>query len=73
MSKTKDDEDKKLVFTPEETRKLLGVSRAVIYSLLARNLIPNFKIGRKYFIPKHRFIAWLSECILSAHSPDGDK
>jgi len=53
--------DEKLVYTPEEARMLLGVSRGVMYSSLAKNLVPNFKIGKKYIIPKHQFHVWLGE------------
>lgn len=54
----------RLVYTPEEARKLIGCSRSVIYENLRQNLIPHFKLGRKYIIPKHGFHRWLDEATL---------
>ena len=41
----------KLFYTPEEFRKILGCSRAVIYEALHQQKIRSFKLGRKFFIP----------------------
>jgi len=68
-----EEDPKKLVYTPEEARVLLGVSRSVIYSSLARNLIPHLKVGRRYLIPKHQFHVWLDGSSATTLSPDGDK
>lgn len=51
-----------LVLTPEEVRKLLKISRSVVYSALAQGIIPSIRISsRKIVIPKHRFLRWLDE------------
>jgi len=51
-----------LVLTPEEVRKLLKISRSVLYSALAQGTIPSIRVSsRKIVIPKHRFLRWLDE------------
>ena len=51
-----------LVFTPQQVRQRLKISRGVLYSSLRNGIIPCIKISpRKYLIPKHRFLAWLNE------------
>jgi excisionase family DNA binding protein len=54
--------DDTLVLTPEEVRQLLNISRSVLYSALARGIIPSIRISpRKIIIPKHTFMRWLDE------------
>lgn len=53
--------EERLVYSPEEARHLIGCSRSVIYETLKQNLIPHFKLGRKYIIPKHGFHRWLEQ------------
>ena len=50
-----------MVLTPEEARKLLRCSRAVLYSGLKNGSIPCIHLGpRKVVIPRQRFLEWLS-------------
>jgi len=51
----------RLVYKPEQARKLIGCSRTVIYELLHQNLVPNLKIGARYIIPRAAFHRWLEE------------
>ena len=43
--------NKKLFYTPEEFRKLLPCSRAVMYEALHQGKIRSFRLGRKIYIP----------------------
>lgn len=44
----------KLVLSPEEARKLLGLSRGSIYQALNSGQIPSLRIGRRILIPRAR-------------------
>jgi excisionase family DNA binding protein len=41
----------KLVLSVPETAKLLGISRALAYELVARNEIPAIRLGRRIVVP----------------------
>jgi excisionase family DNA binding protein len=43
-------QDKFVVSVPE-TAKLLGISRALAYELVARNEIPAIRLGRRIVVP----------------------
>ena len=49
----------KLVFTPEEVAKLLGLHPNSVYSMLNCGELPGLKAGRKWLISKRRFEVWL--------------
>ncbi len=40
------------VWSVEETARLLGISRAHAYELVARNEIPHVRLGRRIVVPK---------------------
>jgi len=42
-----------LVWTVEETGRMLGISRAHAYELVARGELPHLRLGRRVVIPKH--------------------
>lgn len=42
----------KLVYTPAETQKLLGLGRGTIYEALRTGAIPSVRVGRKFLIPR---------------------
>ena len=48
----KQEPTQKLVFTVEEARKLLGLSRALMYQAVTSGVIPSIRIGRRILIPK---------------------
>lgn len=50
-----------LVYTPKEIVALTGLNKATVYSALKLGIIPHFKIGKLYIIPKVRFHKWLEE------------
>lgn len=46
-------EEGRLVWTVEEAGRLLGISRAHAYELVARGDLPHIRLGRRVVIPKH--------------------
>lgn len=42
----------RLTITVEEAARLLGISRAFAYLLVARNELPSLKLGRRVVIPR---------------------
>lgn len=51
----------KLIYTAEETAKMLGIGMNKIYELLASGVIPAKRLGRKYLIPKLALEKWLND------------
>lgn len=53
--------DESLVFSPEEVRRRLKISRGLLYTALKNGTIPSIRLSaRKIVIPKHSFLEWLS-------------
>ncbi len=50
----------RLVWTVEETGRLLGISRAHAYELVARGELPHLRLGRRVVVPKHAIEALLA-------------
>ena len=50
------------ILTPQDLRQILRIGRAATYKLLAAGVIPSFKIGRIYKIPKDGLAAYLNKC-----------
>ncbi|NLD45876.1 MAG: helix-turn-helix domain-containing protein [Clostridiaceae bacterium] len=50
----------KLVYTVNETAKLLNIGMNKAYELIQNQQIPNVRIGRKILIPKKSLEDWLS-------------
>lgn len=46
-------DDGRLVWTVEEAGRMLGISRAHAYELVARGELPHVRLGRRVLIPKH--------------------
>ena len=46
-------EGERLVWTVEEVGRLLGISRAHAYELVARGELPHLRLGRRVVVPKH--------------------
>lgn len=42
----------KLVYTVDETRALLGLSRTLVYEAIRRGEIPSIHVGRRILIPR---------------------
>ena len=54
-------EQNKLVLNVDEVAEILGVSKAAVYKLCNTKEFPSIKIGKRYLIPRERFIAWINE------------
>jgi excisionase family DNA binding protein len=50
----------RLVWTVEEAGRLLGISRAHAYELVARGELPHLRLGRRVVVPKHAIEALLA-------------
>lgn len=42
-----------------EAAKIAGMTEATIYQAVADGTVPSLRIGRRIFIPRAKFIAWL--------------
>jgi excisionase family DNA binding protein len=51
----------KLTLSVEEARRLLGLSRGLMYKAIKRGEIPHIKVGKRILIPIGVFINWLKE------------
>ena len=58
-----DEKTQGAALTPAQAHNLLGgqavISRASFYAGLNRGDIPAKRIGRRFIIPRHRFLQWL--------------
>ena len=50
-----------LVYSPDEARKLLGISRGLMYQALNTDEIPSIRIGRRILIPRAALDRLLNE------------
>ena len=50
----------RLVWTVEEAGRMLGISRAHAYELVARGELPHLRLGRRVVVPKHAIELLLS-------------
>lgn len=50
----------RIIYTAEETAKLLGIGMNKIYELLVSGVIPSRRIGRKYLVSKIALENWLN-------------
>lgn len=57
----------KTYYLPEELMQFLPVGRSVIYRELRAGTIPCKRIGKRVFIPKTNFHAWLENCASASH------
>jgi excisionase family DNA binding protein len=48
------------VWTVAEAGRLLGISRAHAYELVARGELPHLRLGRRLVVPKHALEALLA-------------
>ena len=51
----------RLVWSVEEAGRLLGISRAHAYELVARGDLPHLRLGRRLVVPKHALAMLLAE------------
>lgn len=53
--------DDRLVYTVAEAGKLLGISRAFAYELVARGELPVIRLGRRRLVPKAALLALVGQ------------
>ena len=53
--------DDRLVYTVAEAAKLLGISRAFAYELVARGELPVIRLGRRRLVPKAALLALVGQ------------
>ena len=51
----------RLTLSVEEARRLLGLSRGLMYQAIRRGEIPHIKVGKRILIPISLFINWLKK------------
>jgi excisionase family DNA binding protein len=52
--------DLPLVLSAGETARLLGVSKSLVYDLIARGDLPGLRLGRRVVVPTQAFLAFLA-------------
>jgi excisionase family DNA binding protein len=57
----KNEENKPLVYSPDEARKLLKISRGLMYEAINTGEIPSIRIGRRILIPRSGLERLLNE------------
>jgi excisionase family DNA binding protein len=62
--------DNRLVFTVDEARQLLGLSRELAYAAVRSGEIPSIRIGRRLLIPRRALMAMLDQSGSPAGPPD---
>ena len=55
------DEKEPIVYSPDEARKLLKISRGLIYEAINTGRIPSIRIGRRILIPRSGLERLLNE------------
>ena len=55
----------RLTLTVEEAARLLGISRALGYELVARGQLPSVRLGRRIVVPRRAL-----DALLDAASPE---
>ena len=68
-----EEEREHLVYSPDEARKLLKISRGLIYEALNTGLIPSIRIGRRILIPRKQLERLLNEGIDAKSRAQTDK
>lgn len=51
----------KLTFSVQEAAEIIGVGYTKMYQLVRSDSVPNIKLGKRYIIPKDKFIAWVNK------------
>ena len=55
--------NEKILITPAETQKLLGIGRSTLYNLLKEDDFPSTKIGSKYMVNRLRLQDWADKMV----------
>ena len=47
------------LITPKELKAYLGCNDSTLYALLKRKDLPSFRVGKRFYINRVRFIKWM--------------
>ncbi len=61
---------RRATLTVEELKRVLGIGRAAAYTALNEGIIPSFRIGRRFIIPRAAVESWLSNVAAEASARD---
>lgn len=50
-----------LLLTVPEASRLLGISRAMTYQMVATGVFPRVRIGRAVRVPRRELLAWVAD------------
>ena len=50
-----------LFLTPKMVKEILQLSYGVIYNLFEQDDFPSFKVGKRYVVPKNKFLEWVEQ------------
>jgi excisionase family DNA binding protein len=53
------------ISVPEIARRL-DIGRLAVYSMLGQGIIPGIRLGRRWIITRHAYLAWERKCGLRA-------
>ena len=59
-------DEARLVWTVEEAGRMLGISRAHAYELVARGELPHLRLGRRVVVPKHAIELLLARAVFES-------
>lgn len=52
-------EDLPMILNATEVADFIGVGKSQMYDLLRRVDFPSFRIGKRIFVPRDKFLAWI--------------
>ena len=55
-----------LFLTPAMVKEILQVSYGTIYKLFKQDGFPSLRVGKRYVVPKDKFIQWVEDSIEGA-------
>lgn len=47
------------LITPKEVKAYLGCNDVTLYALLKQKDFPSFRVGKRFYINRERFIKWM--------------
>ncbi|MEG0692179.1 MAG: helix-turn-helix domain-containing protein [Oscillospiraceae bacterium] len=50
----------KMTFSVQEAAEVMGISHSKMYQMVREDIVPNIKLGKRYVIPKAKFVDWVN-------------
>ena len=47
------------LLSPKQVKEYLGCNNTTLYGLLKSRTFPSFRIGKRYYIEKDKFLVWM--------------